>query len=86
MAGLIGWPELIVILVIVVLVFGAGRIRELARSLGEGVQEYKKATSDTPAPKPNSDETIREAAQKIGIKVEGKTSTQLLDEMKGSSS
>ena len=86
MAGLIGWPELIIILVIVVLIFGAGRIRELARSLGEGVKEYKKATNDTAETKVNNDDAIKEAAAKMGIKTEGKTSSQLLEEMKSGSS
>jgi len=43
--GKIGMPELIVILLIVVLLFGAAKLPQLARSLGEGIKEFKKAIS-----------------------------------------
>jgi sec-independent protein translocase protein TatA len=39
-------PELIIILVIVLLLFGAKRLPELARSMGTSVKELRKATSD----------------------------------------
>jgi Tat protein translocase TatB subunit len=39
----IGMPELIVIFVVALLVFGPQRLPELARSLGKGVNELKKA-------------------------------------------
>jgi len=41
--GRIGMPELLVILVIVLLLFGAAKLPQLARSLGEGLKEFKKA-------------------------------------------
>ena len=39
----IGFPELVVILIIVLLVFGAARLPEIARSLGKAINEFKKA-------------------------------------------
>lgn len=39
-------PELIVILVIVLLLFGAKRLPELARSMGTSVKELRNATKD----------------------------------------
>jgi sec-independent protein translocase protein TatA len=44
--GSIGTQELIIILVIVLLLFGAKRIPEVARSLGHGIKEFKKATKE----------------------------------------
>jgi len=41
----IGIPELIIILVIVMFLFGAKKIPEIARSLGSGISEFKKAVS-----------------------------------------
>ena len=39
--GPLGMPELLIILVIVVLLFGARRIPELAKGLGEGIRGFK---------------------------------------------
>ena len=39
----IGWPELILILFVCLLLFGAGRLPEIARQLGRAIQEFKKA-------------------------------------------
>lgn len=44
--GLLGGHELIIILIIVVLLFGAKKIPELAKGLGSGIKEFKKASSD----------------------------------------
>ena len=42
----IGAPELIIIFLVVLLVFGAKRIPEIARGLGKGIREFKTATKD----------------------------------------
>jgi sec-independent protein translocase protein TatA len=39
----LGLPELLVILVIVILVFGAGKIPQLGKGLGEGIKNFKDA-------------------------------------------
>lgn len=41
--GIIGGPEIIVILLIVLVLFGGKKIPELMKGLGKGVKEYKKA-------------------------------------------
>lgn len=40
-----GMGELLIILLIVLLIFGAGKIPQIARSLGEGIKEFKKNVS-----------------------------------------
>jgi sec-independent protein translocase protein TatA len=45
MAGL-GWQELVIVLVIVLIIFGAGRLPEVAKSLGQGVKEFRKEASE----------------------------------------
>ncbi len=42
----LGTTELIVILVIVLLLFGAKRLPDLARGLGKSIQEFKKASKE----------------------------------------
>lgn len=42
----IGGPEIIVILIIVLVLFGGKKIPELMKGLGKGVKEYKKAVND----------------------------------------
>ncbi len=39
-----GMPELIIILVIVLVVFGAGRLPEIGAALGKSIRNFKKAT------------------------------------------
>jgi sec-independent protein translocase protein TatA len=42
----VGMPELIVILIIALLVFGAGRLPEIGTSLGQAIRGFKKAMSE----------------------------------------
>lgn len=41
----IGWPELIILLVIVVLVFGVGRISKISGEIGSGIRAFKDGLS-----------------------------------------
>lgn len=43
MFGSFGFGEILVILAILVLIFGASRIPELGRGLGDGIRNFKKA-------------------------------------------
>ena len=45
--GRIGIPELLVVLFIVILIFGASRLPELGRGLGKGIRNFKDATKDS---------------------------------------
>jgi sec-independent protein translocase protein TatA len=44
--GGLGMPEMILILLIVILLFGAKKIPELARGLGRGIREFKDASKE----------------------------------------
>jgi|PlaIllAssembly_1097288.scaffolds.fasta_scaffold3587133_1 sec-independent protein translocase protein TatA len=43
--GRIGVPELLIILLIILLLFGAAKLPQLAKSLGDGIREFKKAVT-----------------------------------------
>jgi sec-independent protein translocase protein TatA len=43
--GGIGMPELLVVLVIVLIIFGAGKLPEIGKGLGKGIRNFRKATS-----------------------------------------
>ena len=53
----LGLPELLVILVIVVLVFGAGKIPQLGKGLGEGIKNFKDAMREGQSGDSNKDDT-----------------------------
>lgn len=46
MPGFIGFPELLLLGVVVLLVFGPKRVPEMGRSLGRGLREFKHSVSD----------------------------------------
>jgi len=50
--GMIGWPQVIIIAVVVLLLFGGRKIPELMKGLGKGMKEFKDATKDDSDSKP----------------------------------
>ena len=46
MFGSIGMPELIIILVIALIIFGPRKLPELGKSLGKSINEFKRASAD----------------------------------------
>ena len=44
--GPLGLPELAIVLVIVVLIFGVGRLPEVGGAIGKGIREFRHATKD----------------------------------------
>ena len=46
MFGSIGMPELIIILVIALIIFGPRKLPELGKSLGKSINEFKKASTE----------------------------------------
>jgi len=53
MFGSLGLPELLIILLIVIIIFGANKLPQLGRGLGQGMKNFKDSikdgTSNTPA-------------------------------------
>jgi len=42
----LGMPELVIILVIIVIIFGAGKLPEIGGGIGKGIKNFKDATKD----------------------------------------
>ncbi|MEW6128213.1 MAG: twin-arginine translocase TatA/TatE family subunit [Acidobacteriota bacterium] len=59
--GPLGLPELLIIVLIIVILFGARRIPELAKGLGEGIRNFKAGMREDEKPKLN---TNKEAESK----------------------
>ncbi|MBU1878405.1 MAG: twin-arginine translocase TatA/TatE family subunit [Chloroflexi bacterium] len=59
----IGPFELILVLLIVIIIFGVGKLPELGSALGQGIREFRRTTHglDEPAPKNNSEDKPAEA-------------------------
>jgi sec-independent protein translocase protein TatA len=92
---MIGTQELVMIFGVVVLLFGASKLPELARSMGSSVGEFKKAQKESEInlkefeksitdPTASKKTKVQETAEKLGIDIRGKTDDQLLDEIQKS--
>ena len=46
LAGMIGAPQIILVLLVVLLLFGGKKIPELMKGLGKGIKEFKSATDE----------------------------------------
>jgi sec-independent protein translocase protein TatA len=75
----IGMPELIVILVIALIVIGPSKLPDLARSLGKGLAEFRRATDDF---KRNVEETAREQEEKEQLAKQGSAKQEAVEEVK----
>ncbi len=53
----IGMPELIIILVIIILIFGVGKLPQIGAGLGQGIINFKEATSGKSKDNPELQET-----------------------------
>lgn len=63
--GMPSMPELLIVLAIVVLLFGAKKIPDLAKGMGKGIKDFKKAIKD-------DEEDVKEVASKTTDEVETK--------------
>jgi sec-independent protein translocase protein TatA len=60
----IGWQEILLILLIALLLFGAKKIPDLAKSLGKGIREFKKGLRDIESPEEKDDKTADDKTEK----------------------
>jgi len=58
----LGMPELIIILVIIVIIFGAGKLPEIGSGIGKGIKNFKDATKKEEEPKKLDDDTKNDSA------------------------
>jgi sec-independent protein translocase protein TatA len=49
-----GWQELIIVLIIVVIIFGVGKLPEIGSALGRGIKNFKKSMNEPNEPTDNS--------------------------------
>lgn len=49
--GMIGGPQIILIIAVILLLFGGRKIPELMKGLGSGIKEFKNATKEEESPK-----------------------------------
>jgi sec-independent protein translocase protein TatA len=57
----LGMPELIIILVIIVIIFGAGKLPEIGSGIGKGIKNFKDATKNEEKTKSLEDDNDKEA-------------------------
>ena len=74
--GMPGGMELLVIALIVLLLFGGKKIPELAKGLGNGIKNFKKAVKDDDEIAENKSEKI-EGKEEVTKKNENETSTKV---------
>ena len=61
MLGNVGPTELIIVLVIVLIIFGAGKLPEIGTALGKGIKNFKKTTKEEEAPAPPPEPSAEES-------------------------
>jgi sec-independent protein translocase protein TatA len=49
MLGGLGWQELVIVLVIVIIIFGAGRLPEIGGAVGKSIKEFRNQSADDEA-------------------------------------
>ena len=52
----LGWPEIVIILVIVLIIFGAGKLPQIGNAIGKSIKEFRKARTDEEDDKDLNDE------------------------------
>jgi len=64
--GPIGWSELVIILILILLFFGPKRLPDVAEALGKSIRRFKKATREISDEIESKDSDINEGEDKRG--------------------
>ncbi len=62
MLGSLGWQELLIILVILALLFGASRVGDLGASLGRGIREFRSEARKSDEEEPDDEDDAADDA------------------------
>jgi sec-independent protein translocase protein TatA len=65
----LGWQELVIVLVIIMIIFGAGKLPEVVKSLGQGVKEFKQESA-------GGTDSLAAASAASGDAYDGRPSTE----------
>ena len=79
MFGSIGMPELIIILVIALIIFGPRKLPELGKSLGRSLNEFKKASTDLQNTLEQEIKIEEQKENAVKAKAEEKTASSAFD-------
>jgi sec-independent protein translocase protein TatA len=58
--GSIGLPELLIVLVIIIIIFGVGKLPEIGGALGKGIREFRRAQEGLPSQEESAEEKKEE--------------------------
>jgi sec-independent protein translocase protein TatA len=75
MLGSIGMPELILIFIIALIVFGPKKLPEIGKSLGKGLAEFKRASDDLK-------QNIQKEVEQLQAEVKPELKTEIKPELK----
>ncbi len=84
----IGFGELLIIIIVLIVFFGPKRIPDIAQSIGKGIREFKRAMKDVqdevsrsvneePKPKPKEQKSIEEPAPEQKVSTESQPKTEV---------
>ncbi|MCP3931507.1 MAG: twin-arginine translocase TatA/TatE family subunit [Bacteroidetes bacterium] len=63
----LGMPELIIILVIIVIIFGAGKLPEIGSGIGKGIKNFKDATKKEELESKNTEDEKKDDSDKDNV-------------------
>ncbi len=77
----LGWQELIIVLIIVVIIFGAGKLPEIGGAMGKSIKEFKKESEEPGALGDGSSATTAASAGGAGVSKNAEAAQVRADEI-----